>query len=587
MLNYICVGDDSKMKEKSILNNSSMKLFIMLCGYFLLVLVLYTFFQIIRFEKCLGLVQLLSTIIPIVIYLLVLKKKEKLKEVITIIIIFLFFILFLPFIYNKTYDLTVDGNSYHKTAIAYIKNGWNPLYESSVEFSENNSNIIQIEKGSKTDLWVDHYPKATWIIAANIYNMTGNIESGKCITLILSIMLVIISYNCLKTIMSRKWSVFLSILLALNPITLSQLFTYYVDSLMGILFAIELFLLFLIKPEKSPKENLFAWIALAAICAIFVNIKYTGLLASGVLAAVFYFYWLIKNRKQKDFKKIFRNITLCFIAVFGIAIFFIGYNSYIKNTVDHLNPLYPIIGDDKVDIITTMQPKSFAEKNMFEKFFISLFSKTENVTYNSGEPELKLPIQVYNSEIEALSLPDVRIGGFGPLFALIIIISTIIFIVAIIKFVKHDKKYLKYITLPIIAILLSMILLGENWWARYVPQLYLLPIGTLILIIYVSKYFKNSKLPVTLISILSFVILFNNYYFLNTDFKSLETFSQINKDLEELKNTDNLKLSISSEGVSGYYYNLNDIGIDYVVKENIKEEDKIYKYCWRIVVEKQ
>ena len=32
-------------------------------------------------------------------------------------------LIILPFLYNKTYDLTVDGNSYHKTAIAFIKNG--------------------------------------------------------------------------------------------------------------------------------------------------------------------------------------------------------------------------------------------------------------------------------------------------------------------------------------------------------------------------------------------------------------------------------------------------------------------------------
>lgn len=52
----------------------------------------------------------------------------------------------LPFLYNKTYDLTVDGNSYHKTAIAFIKNGWNPYYESSTDFQERNSDIVKFDK---------------------------------------------------------------------------------------------------------------------------------------------------------------------------------------------------------------------------------------------------------------------------------------------------------------------------------------------------------------------------------------------------------------------------------------------------------
>ena len=571
---------------KKIMDNSSMKLFLMLCLYFLGVLILYTACQFIYFTKCLSLVQLLSVTLPIIFYFILLKKNDNIKRSITIIGIFLFLILILPFLYNKTYDLTIDGNSYHKNAIAYIKNGWNPLYEDSVQFAKNNKNVIEIDENSKIDLWIEHYPKATWITAATMYNMTDNIESGKCMTLILSIMLVIIAYNCLQAILSRKWAIFISILIALNPITLSQIFTYYVDSLMGILFTIELLLLFLINPQKKFKDNWLVWICLIAICSFFVNIKYTGLLASGVLAAVFYFYWLIKNRRQKDFIKIFKNITLCFVVVFGIAVFFVGANSYIKNTIDHHNPLYPIVGSDKVDIITTMQPKSFGNKGMVEKFFISLFSKTANVTYYSGDPELKLPIIVYNSEKEALLLPDVRIGGFGPLFALVIIISVIVFCVAIFKIIKNNKGFLKYIILSATPILISMLLLGENWWARYVPQLYLFPIGALIIIIYTISYFKNKKLPIVLAVVLSSAILLNSSYFMDADYKIFESFGQINKDIEEMRNTTNLKLTIANKNVYGYYYNLTDEGVSYEIKNKIKEEDKIYKYNWRIVVER-
>ena len=574
------------MKKQNIMNNSSMKLFLLLCLYFFLVLVLYTVFQFVHFDKCLSLVQLLSVTLPIVAYFMLLRKSDDIKRSSIIIGSFLLLILILPFFYNKTYDLTIDGNSYHKTAIAYIKNGWNPLYEDSVEFAKNNSDVIEIDDDSKVDLWIEHYPKATWVVAATMYDMTDNIESGKCMTLILSIMLVIIAYNCLRTILSRTWAIFISILLALNPITLSQLFTYYVDSIMGILFATELFLLFLLDSNKKLKENWKIWLCLASICTFFVNIKYTGLLASGVLAAVFYFYWIIKNRKGKDFIKMFKIMTLCFIVIYGISIFLVGANSYAKNTVNHHNPLYPIVGRDKVDIITEMQPKSFSERGMLEKFFISLFSKPANVTYYSGEPELKLPIQVYNSEKETLLLPDVRIGGFGPLFALIVIISFIVFIFVIIKIIKNNKRDLKYIILPAIAILLSMILLGENWWARYVPQLYLFPIGTLITIVYVKKYFNNKKTALALAIILSGTILLNAYYFLDADYKMIKTFQQINKDIEEMRYTDDLKLSIVNKDVYGYYYNLNDENINYEIKKEINEEDKIYKYNWRIVVEK-
>ena len=475
---------EKEKKNKEFKLNNSMLLFVMLAGYFLLVLSLFTAFELLKLANTLSLIQILSITIPIIVLLY--KKSEKTKDILIVIGIYLFILLVVPFIYNKTYDLTVDGNSYHKTAIAFIKNGWNPMYETSRKFQENNDNVVKIEKGVKIDLWIEHYPKATWIVAATIYNMTGNIESGKCITLILSIMLFIINFNILRKILDKKWSYIISSLVVLNPIVLAQFFTYYVDGIMGILFLIEILLLFLVNPKE--KTNIWIWLCLVSICTIFTNIKYTGLLCSGVIAATFYFYWLIKYRKDKDFVTIFKRVTINFIIVFVTAIFFVGLNSYVKNTIDHHNPLYPIIGKDKVDIITTMQPKSFKNKNMVEKFVVSLFSKTENVVYGDREPQLKLPIKVYKSEIGELYAPDVRIGGFGPLFALIVIITTPILIYSVVKIIRKEKSFAPYIYLPAIAIIISSILVGENWWARYVPQLYLFPVGAILSLVYIRKY---------------------------------------------------------------------------------------------------
>ena len=570
-------------KVNNIMNHPSMKLFAMLCGYFLLVLVLYTICQFLNLKNIFGVIQTISIIVPIIIYLLTNKSNKRINMIIAIIGIYLFLLLVLPFISGKTYDLTVDGNSYHKTAISFIKNGWNPIYETSTKFQKNNKDIVAFDEKTRINLWIEHYPKATWIIAANFYEMTGNIESGKCITLILGLMLLIISYNCLRIILDKKWSIIISILITLNPITLAQLFSYYVDGLMGICFVIELLLLFLIKPME--KQNKVIWMCIISIATIFTNLKFTGLLCSGGIAAVFYFYWLIKYRKEKEFIKRFKTITINFIIVFVTAIFFVGANSYVKNTIDHMNPLYPLIGKDKVDIITTMQPKVFGKLSMPEKFVWSLFGKTENTTYTMGDPEWKLPIMVYRSEISELLAPDVRIGGFGPLFALSVIISLVVLIYGIVLFIKNEKKNIKYITLPTIAILLTMILLGENWWARYVPQFYLLPIGTIILILYVSKYMKKEIISKVFASLITIVLALNCCCFFYVNYVNLKTFTEIEKDLKEMKKTKNLRLKATTDTLYGYYYNLNDQKIDYTVAKKIKEENKVYKYSWRIEVE--
>ena len=576
----------SKNILQDIINNDSLNLFTMLSGYFLLVLIIYTFFKLLNFKNCLGIVQAISIITPIVIYLLYSLKKKKIKTISIILGSYFFLTLLLPFIYTKTYDLTVDGNSYHKTAIAFIKNGWNPFYESARDFQKNNNKVIKISKDTKLDLWIEHYPKATWILAATIYNMTGNIESGKCITMIFSIMLFLISFNILKNIINKNWAFIISLLVVLNPIVLAQLFTYYVDGLMGILFLIEILLLFLVEPKQ--KTNKLIWINIITICTVFTNLKYTGLLCSGVIAATFYFYWLSKYRKDKEFFLIFKRITINFIITFITAIFLVGANSYIKNTLDHHNPLYPIIGKNKVDIITTMQPKSFKNKNMIEKFVISLFSKSENVTYGEKEPTIKYPFKLYKTEIDELHAADLRIGGFGPLFALITIITTPIFIYLVFKVTKKDKEISSYIFLSLISIIVSSILVGENWWARYVPQLYLIPIGTIFLLIYIRKYNEKIKINklATLISLI--VIIANMSIFAYIKYREIKTFNEITEDIKIMKNTKNLNLKLGGfPDLYGYFYTLNDNGVKYTIKNNIKEENMKFKYSWRIVVEEK
>lgn len=582
--------DKEKLKEKfklvNIMNNDSMKLFSMLSLYFLLVLIIYTLFQFINFNSGLSIVQILSLIIPIIVYLLV-NKDKTIKVKLIIISTYLFLLLILPFIYNKTYDLTVDGNSYHKTAIAFIKNGWNPLYETSKEFQKNNQNIIPFDDDTRIDLWIEHYPKATWIIAATIYNMTGNIESGKCMTLIFSIMLFIIAFNCLRTILDKRWAFLITGIVVFNPIVLAQFFSYYIDGLMGAFFIIELLLLFMIDPKEKVSNYYSVWLALISTCAIFVNLKFTGLLCSGVIAAVFYFYWLIVNRKEKNLFAIFKRITIPFIIVYVIAIFLVGSNSYVQNTVQHLNPLYPLIGKDKVDIITTMQPKSFGEKNMIEKFAISLFAKTENTTYDMPDPELKWPIKLYRSEIGELFAPDIRIGGFGPFFALIFLVSLVLLIASLIIFIKKEKKNLKYVVLPTLAVIITMILVGENWWARYVPQLYLLPVGALILSIYVAKYINLKRIKTKYIYLIPLglmcIIGLNVGCFAFINYRNVKSFVEISNDIKEMKKEKECELHLAADKLYGYYYTLKDNGVNY--KEIGEIKDYKYVYNWRFMVE--
>jgi hypothetical protein len=394
-------------------------------------------------------------------------------------------------------------------------------------------------------------------------------------------MLLIISYNCLKKIIDKKWSILISIILTLNPVFLAQLFTYYVDGIMGICFAIELLLLINIDVNKKIDKNII--INLIAICSIFVNLKFTGLMYSGIIAAVYYFYWLIENRKN-NIQEVFKRLTIMFILIFVPAIFIIGSNSYVQNTIEHKNPLYPLVGKDKVDIITTIQPKNFEGKSRIKKFIISTLSKTEMVT-NEEYTTLKLPFMVYKDEITALYSPDTRVAAFGPFTALITIISLFLLVILLIILYKKEKTNIKYLLLPLITIIISTIMVGENWWARYVPQLYFIPVGVIAIALYLRKYLKTKKI-IIITGVLLFVIFLNTSCFIYVESRLAISFISIYKDIIEMKKIKDLNIRLSgNDDLYGYYYTLNDYGVKYKINNDIPDNKMEYKYNWRIVIE--
>ena len=125
---------------------------------------------------------ILSIVITTIVYYL-LRKKLKVtdfkKSIIVSILILFISILISGFIFDRS----SDGNTYHKDAVSSLKNGWNPVYESSEKFTKKyyKNTGYNMEVYS---IWKDHYSKANWVLEANIYSLTNNIESAKAINLL-------------------------------------------------------------------------------------------------------------------------------------------------------------------------------------------------------------------------------------------------------------------------------------------------------------------------------------------------------------------------------------------------------------------
>lgn len=366
------------------------------------------------------------------------------------------------FIAGYFYDLSFDGQEYHQEAIYQLgHNHWNPFYET-------------LPDSVNQAIWVNHYPKQSELGAAVVYATTGCIETGKAFNLLLLVASFCLTFAFLKQYTSFKplKALLLSILFAFNPIAIHQSLTYLVDGqLASLLLCLLVICLWLYHDTGWEKLLLLACIIIACI-----NIKLTAIAFTGI----FIIFLLLLLFLKKQMRAFWRVFIAAGIGTF-IAVIVVGFNPYVINTVRYHNVFYPLMGKNSVDIMTKNSPVGFAEKNRFQKLFITLFSHTDNIDMQlrTREPQLKIPFTLNKLDIKSLSYPDNRIGGFGPLFSGIFLLT--LFLLLILFIYRRQMLLKNYLSGFIAMLAFSIIILQEAWWARYVPQFWFIPLLVLIL----------------------------------------------------------------------------------------------------------
>ena len=367
------------------------------------------------------------------------------------IAITVFSLLFSAYFYDRSYD----GQAYHMEAIIQLKQGWNPYWQTLP------NSVNQV-------LWVNHYAKGMETVQAAIYGTFNNIEAGKATNVILWVgsFFLALAYLCRRSWVSLTKAVVISALLASNPIVMNQMISTYVDGPMASML-LSLIITGLFLMEKAKTRYL---LLLAFLVILLVNVKFTALLYLGLFVGGF-FVWALLIKKVKTAKKIWWTSVIA-----GVIAILVGFNPYIVNTVQHGNPLYPLVGKDKVDIIHELNlPAGFEGKSGVERFFISFFATTDNIYPKSGNhAELKIPFTFNIIDAKNAGVVDARLGGFGPMFSGIFLLSLIPLIAILIK-VKRQLFSVITIWLTIL-IVISVVMMPESWWARYVPQLWFLPL---------------------------------------------------------------------------------------------------------------
>ena len=148
--------------------------------------------------------------------------------------------------------------------------------------------------------------------------------------------------------------------------------------------------------------------------------------------------------------------------------------------------------------------------------------------------------------------------------------------------IKINKN--ENIILALIALALSIILVGENWWARYIPQFYLFIILSILIIQNIYNFTNKKYLKLLNIIICTFAII-NSSLFIYAKKFNFEENKKINNEIQELQNSDN-EILIGNEGLYGVLYNLYDKNISFTINNNLNDTDIKYYFSWKLRVKR-
>ncbi len=388
------------------------------------------------------------------------------------------------------YDVSYDGMSFHKEAVYAFSNGWNPWRLSFWYFNS-------FGRMQDTALWLDNYPKGVWSLYSCVYSIFGKIEYAKGANMLFVLMLFFTAFDTIRSVFGKKiWvSLLLASMFTANPVIASQYFTFMND-LPGA--AVIMVCAFYGMKIYSDKAGDLDYICLAAAFSSSFAIKFTAPVFCGAVLISFGIAKAIKNRGKKILKPC---VIVMLSAVMGVCV--MGADPYIKHLTEGKNPIYPLLGEGKYDIMNTNAPTGIKDMPTAEALLVSLFSRS---TPNPEDtPQLKIPFTVdRNSELWAISVPDTRLGGFGVLFSGILILSIILGIIALFK-----AKNVSAAVPAIIAFALLALFFPESWWARYHPYIYYIPC---LMVLAFSCVGRSTLITVGMCALMLINSAFNGYY---------------------------------------------------------------------------
>ncbi len=351
------------------------------------------------------------------------------------------------------FDRSYDGRTYHQETVLALSQGWNPFDGS--------------QERAAYGIWVQHYPKAFELAATPHFQLFGALEAAKAIHVLpLGAALAFSLGLLLRLGLTPSAAGPIAALAALNPVWVVQSLTFYVDGAFAALLLVGVAAVFAtVLLGRSPDWSAALGMSLVLLIGLkFTGMFFVGLLGLGLLAAL-----MVKGRRGDAWQMGWQQ-GLAVIA----ALVVVGAHPYVHNLMDSGNPFYPLMGADSIDIITTNTPLNLREASQPIQLLFGVFGEPGNPI--ETEADLAVPFIPIAGSGDAYRSADTRIAGLGPLFGGTLLVSAGLLGWIVLRRLGGWQGA----AMTWAAVLASVAVHPEGWWARYAPQLWVVPLVVVV-----------------------------------------------------------------------------------------------------------
>lgn len=504
------------------------------------------------------------------------KKYMGIKQYICVVVITIVIVTILMLFCTYMYHNVWDSNSYHKQAIGLLKNGWNPLYQSSDAF-ETQTGVTQYYFSGALQ-WAEVYPKATWYFGAVIYFITDQIETAKVYTLLSMFVLFAFVFDYVSRKTNSLWkAIVIAILLAMNPIAMTQFRCFYLDGFANNIILILMLELIILEDQEYNADRLLHWAIVACTVVIGCNLKFSILLFNVVICGFYSIYKLIVAVSDKSgttsLKKSLQPICLMLgCGLFGVCV--VGMSPFLTNIIRYGSLTY------QTDQLLEAGLTDFAGiqdcTNSIQAFFVSLFGKMNHYEFSTVADTLKLPFTVSLSELQYYSLADARIGAMGILFSGMFVTSIAVIGVMLWKYKELRKKY-KFSILLCIVIFICSAVTPFTFQMRYVGFLIIIP-GVSMFIL--AEFAFNKRILSGMLFVFLSIISFANVFpwvteTINRMNKSADIRAELIQMRQVTKQGGKYFIQLANEQYSGLMFDLQDYDICFEYVSQFSEDQPV------------